>query len=725
MKPHCIALLALALAAGAGPSGAAEPEAAELAKELTGEKPAAERTAEQRDAAYATVLDALMPDLGAEDVGKRSGPTRTIERIAFHASRPGAEADRAACSRAIAARLGPDVPALASTWLIRMLERIGRAEAVPALGTALGDKDPNVRESARRALQKNSAREATAPLVKAVASADTPEWRAALLNALAERRDPAALDTLVKAAASDNDAVRTAAVAGLGKLGDKAGAAPIAAALAQGSPAARQAAADAYLMLADALAAAGDRAAALGLYKKLLAADCPPFARCGAVVGVAKAGGVDELPALLTALADPHTSLRGACVEALCVLEGEKATAAIAAHVAGAAPAARLALLQALARRGDKRALPAFIAAVEDADPAVRAQAVRGLGLLGDTAEVPLLLKVAAQASAAQETARRSLEAIRGDGIDKALLAALDGDDLKLRAEAIRGLATRRFAAATPALLKAAEDADGGLRAEALKALGALAPTEAMAAVAAVLVKAQDDGTRNEARDALVNIARRDLDVEKRSEAVLKALETASGPARLALLAAAGRIGGDKCLAAVRTAVKDQDDKVKDAAIRALADWPDAAAAPDLLEIARTAAAETHQVLAIRGYIRVCRIQSSRPAAETAKMLIAGLETAKRPDEKRQAISGLAEARDLAALQAVVPCLDVEALREEAAHAAVRIGRDIWNHAANAEAVKAAMQKVLEVTKNDGLRKQAQDTLDRAQQKLRETKPAK
>ncbi|HPD17202.1 MAG TPA: HEAT repeat domain-containing protein [Planctomycetota bacterium] len=725
MRRHCIAILALTIAVWAAPLGAGEPDPAELTKEFTGEKPASERTPEQLDAAYAKVLDALMPDMGNEDPNKRGGPTRTLERIAFQASRPGAEADRAACAKAIAARLGPDVPPLARTWLIRMLERIGRAEAVAALGAALGDKDENVRESARRALQKNSAKEATLALIKAVATADTPAWRAALLNAIAERRDAAALDTLVKEAASDNDDVRTAAVRGLGKLGDKAGAAPIAAALAKGSPAAKQAAVDAYLMLADALTAAGDKALALGIYKKLLAADSPPFARCGAIVGIARAGGVEELPTILGSLAEPADGLLGASVEALCMLEGEKATPAIAARVQGAAPLVKLALLQALARRADKRALPTFVAAVEDADPAVRDQAVRGLGLLGDTSVVPLLLKVAAQASAAQATARRSLEAIRGDGIDKALLAALEGDDLKLRAEAIRALATRRFAAATPALLKAAEDPDGGIRAEALKALGALAPTEAMSAVAALLVKTQDDGTRNEAKEALVNIARRDLDADKRSEAVLKALETASGPARLSLLTVAGRIGGDKSLAAVRAALKDQDEKVKDAAIRALAEWPDAAAAPDLLEIARTAATETHQVLAIRGYIRVCRLQSNRPAAETAKMLIVGLETAKRPDEKRQAISGLAEARDLAALQAVVPCLEVEALKEEAAHAAVRIGRDIWNHPANAEAVKAAMQKVLEVTKNDGLRKQAQETLDRAQQKLREAKPAK
>jgi len=35
------------------------------------------------------------------------------------------------------------------------------------------------------------------------------------------------------------------------------------------------------------------------------------------------------------------------------------------------------------------------------------------------------------------------------------------------------------------------------------------------------------------------------------------------------------------------------------------------------------------------------------------------------------------------------------------------------------------MQKVLEVSRDDGLRKQAQETLDRAEQKLKEAKPRK
>jgi HEAT repeat protein len=273
---------------------------------------------------------------------------------------------------------------------------------------------------------------------------------------------------------------------------------------------------------------------------------------------------------------------------------------------------------------------------------------------------------------------------------------------------------------ATRALVKAAEDTDAGVRNEALKALGVVAPSAALAPVAAVLARTADDGTRNEAASALVKIAQRDPELEARSAPILTALNSSSGPARLALLAVVGRIGGQQSLAAMRTAVQDADQKVREAAIRALGEWPDASAAEELLAVAKSAASESHQVLAIRGYIRVCRIRANRPDAETARLLAAGLEAAKRVEEKRQALGGLAEARDIAALEAAVPYLSNESLKEEAASAAVRIGRDLWNR--HPEVVKAAMQKVLAVSKSDNLKQSAKETLDRAEEKLKQSR---
>ena len=721
MKLHRITLSVLCVLVNVVLLAAAEPNLADLTRELTGEKPAATRTPEQLDAVYGQVIDSLVPNLGNESVPGREGSYATLERIAFRAGQPSMEADRLACSKVLAAKLGPDVAPLARMWILRQLERMARAEAVSQIAAVLADKDPLVRESARRAIQKNPAPEANTALQRALAAADTPAWRVALINALAQRCDAANLGALKKEAAAANDDVRTAAVVGLSRLGDPSAAAIVAAAMNQGSPLARRIATDSYVRLADALVRNGNKAAAREIYQKLLGMD--GHWKCAGIIGIGRVGGAEDLPTLFAAAADQDANIRGACVEALCLLEGQQVTAAIDAQVKSSKPEVRLALLQALTRRGAKGSLPTFLAAVEDPDEAVQAAALAGLGTIGNLTAVPVLLKAAAGSGVTQEAARQSLQMLCGAEVDQAMVAAMGQQEPKLRVEAIRALAARHVVAATPTLIRAADDAESSVRSESLKALGLVAPSEALAPLAALLVKTEDNGTRTDAGDALVKIANRDQDFDNRCDPILAALAKSSGPARLALLGVLGRIGGQKSLDAVRAATKDADEKVRDAAVRSMVEWPDALAAADLLEIAKTAPRETHQVLAIRGYIRVCRIRTNRPGVETAKLLAAGLEAARRPDEKRQALGGLADCHELEAFRAVVPCMNDKDLKEEAAIATVHIARDVWNR--DPQAVVDALHKAMEISRNENLKHDAQECLERAQQKLKETKAKK
>lgn len=717
MKRFSIIPLSVAmLVASAELMAAAEPNLLDLTRQLAAEKPAPQRTPEQLDAVYLKVIAALIPDMASDDAGKRGNAQTTLERIAFNASRPGSEADRAACSKAIGATITADLPSLTTAWMIRQLERIGRDEAVPYLVKLLDAKDTQIRDCARRALLKNSATEAGDALRKALPSSDSPAWRIAIINALASRREPATLSTLLTEAASDNDDVRIAAMSGLAKIGDKAAAQILAAAMNKGSPAAKRAATDSYLLLADTLADKGDNAAALGIYSAILPSQ--GYLKCAAVIGIGRAGSASNLPVIFEAIATADPKLHAASVDALVLLKGQDVTAAIADRARNADTHAKPALLRALARRGDKSTLPLFLAAADDADEPTRIEAIRGLGSLGDAATVPLLLKIAATTGNPQETARESLQRLDGDTVDKAILAAMNENESKIRLEVIRALAARRVAAATATLLESAQHADPGVRSESLKALGGIAAIDALAPVAALILNAQDDAARANAADAIARIAGREADLEKRAQPILATLQSSTGPARLSLLRVLGRIGGNNSLLAVRAALLDNDPAVKDAAIRSLADWPDAAPADDLLAIAKNATDQTHRVLAIRGFVRVVRQQSGRPSAQTASMLADALQAANRPDEKKQIIGALAEVRHVLALDALLPCLTDTNLAAEAANAAVRVARDIVND--QPEKVKAAMAKVLAVANNADLRKQAQETLDRAELRLKQ-----
>ena len=232
--------------------------------------------------------------------------------------------------------------------------------------------------------------------------------------------------------------------------------------------------------LAETLAAAGDKAAALNLYKNMLAHG--GHLKCAALIGIGRCGSPSDLPMLLDALADQDVKVRGACVEALGLFQGEEATAALAAKMNTPNPETKLAVLQALARRGRKSTMPLFMTAAQDADEAVRVAALAGLGTVGNAAAVPLLLKAAATSGNAQEAARQSLQALPGADVDAAILGAVGDKDAKIRVETIRAMAARHVVAATPSLLRAAEDSEANVRHESLRALAVVAPSNALGA---------------------------------------------------------------------------------------------------------------------------------------------------------------------------------------------------------------------------------------------------
>lgn len=686
---------------------AAQDPSGEMLKELTGEA-AARRSPDELLAAYGKLLSQLIPGMGASNIPEQASAQQAYQKLCFHVSRPGAENERSALCRATAAALTPQTPMWARVWMMRQMERIGRAEVVPALAAQLADREPLVRETARRALQNNPAPEAAAALRKALEQATDPSWKSALIDALAYRPAPENEPVIMKFAADPDDDVRSSAFAALAKAGAKSAADAIAAGMKTGSPRARAAATDAYLLLADRLVAAGDKAAARAIYGRLLSAE--GHLRCAAIVGIGKVGQPDDLKIVLDAMADDDLRIRGAAIEAIGLMASPQVMNAISEKVRIAPAAMKASLLRALANRADRSMLPTFAAAAADADENVKIEALKGIALVGDASVVNMLLTTAAAGGRPQEFARTALDRISDKAADAALLAALQQADPKVAGEAIRAISTRRIEQAAEPLVKFVEHSDAQVRQEAARALGVLAPPAMADRLIALLGKA-DDATRNELINSIAMVCRRAADDDARADVPLKALPAAQGAVRAAILNILARIGGGKALAAVKADLNNADAAVQDAAVRALSDWPDFAAAGDLLALAKATANDRHKVLALRGHVRLVSAATDRKPEERLDMYSAALALATTPDVKRQILGGLGEIRTIPSLKLAAPLLDDAAVREEAANTCVRIARDTGN--AEPQFVKATMEKVLAITRDKNRAKEAQEVLDR------------
>jgi HEAT repeat protein len=587
--------------------------------------------------------------------------------------------------------------------LMKMLENTGRAEVVPALTKELDDKDPLIQESARRALQNNPSPEAAAALLTALNAAKTPDWQTANAIALGSRSDAAAVAAIAKVAAGTDADEAKAAVTALGNIGTPAAVKAIEA-IPVGSPS-HQMAMNSLFHSAEKMVANGQKAAAADIYRSLYTPDQAKLNRIAALHGLALSMGAAAIPMLAAALTGTDTELSAAASSFIPEIPGSDATRALAKLLPETPPAGAILLLGQLGERGDVAARPEVAQDVKNADAGVRIAAIDALAMVGTAADVPLLAGVAAKGPGPEaDAARDSLAHLKGADVNAALLRVASAGAPAARAEGIRALAARGAKDSVPQLVGLLRDTNSVVRTACVSALGVLGDATSVQPIVTALTAATTDDQRTAESNAMVAIINRLPDHTVAAGPILAALPGANNEARLTLLDLLKNTGGADALQAAQAATTDPNADVSDTAVRTLAAWPDSSAMDDLLAIAKTSTSQAHQVLALRGYVRLVGIADMTPDQKVA-LVQAAMPLAKRVEDKRLVLSGLAAVKDPAALKAVDGYLDDPALQEAAAASAVEIARGLGGTAG--PGVVDLMKRVIQLTQN-------KDTIDKA-----------
>jgi hypothetical protein len=494
---------------------------------------------------------------------------------------------------------------------------------------------------------------------------------------------------------------------------------------------------DARLRCADRLAAAGQKEAAARVYADLWDSRNPVQICCGALRGLAAVRGREMTGPLLATVfgARPgaHYELAAVAAQELEKLRDPAVIGAI--NVAGPrreTPERFALLVDVLAAQGDVAAdalviklaeamlspdASATSAPLDDEQRAalasMRLAGVRALANVG-TSDAALVLARAAGAAdwsvVEREAARKSLARLRAGGTDEALVKAAKDAEPLVCVELLRGLAARRCRTAVALFLEQARQPDERVRAAALEALGALARGTDAPALVTLLVSAQPDAVRKAAEEATIAVCGRIEPAEQRGAPVLTAWDGANPIVQTSLVRVLGRVGGAGALEKIRAARQSGEADLVDAAVRALADWPDAKVLDDLRAIAEHSDSETQRVLALRGYVRLLGLPSDREPGATAAMYAKAFELAQKPDDKKLVLAGLASVAHPDALRLAVRCLSDDALRAEAEVALVPIARTA-GPLVPAEA-QAALEQVAADTKNENTRKAAREALE-------------
>jgi len=546
----------------------------------------------------------------------------------------------------------PETTQEGKIFACRMLRYISPDVAIPALAALL--PDPKLSHMARFALQGIDDPSADQALIEALNKVKPP-LKPGIIDSLAQRHCAAAVKAIAPLM-NDNDANTVlAAINALGRIGTKEASTALAAAkvsLAFSTDLKR-----ARLNCATMLIKTDPQAAAT-VFQQLYSERNPDPIRAAALIGLARTDPAKTTPEVLALLDSKNKRLKQTARGLL----KELPVGALIGGMGKLSPENQVRVIQVLADRGETAAEKAMLNLTKSFDETVKTAAFAALGRLGGAASVKPLLDAT---MAGNTVAFKSLcELNNANDVDDAILNQLETVDDATKIRLIQALAIRKTARALPKFFKIAEGTWSHSCKAAIDAIGTLATEKDFPAIADLMLKTDNTDKLSAIEAAILTASQRITDHKTCTAPLADAYAKASGEIKYAIIRALGSLGCRQSLTILRSALNDSDEKLKDAAIRGLANWPNKEVAELLLDLAKNANTETHRVLALRGYIRL---------ADNLTMYKKAAAVAEHPAELKSIISGAAKFETVAAHDFISGFLDNKAVKAEARQALKKI----------------------------------------------------
>ncbi len=622
-------------------------------------------------------LDTILKDLAGYDFAVGVGaPMRLKAYVLAHKDDPVARKDAEA---RLLAFIESGATAGGRMEACRSLSLIGSAAAVPVLGKLLRDSETT--DMVRYALERIPGPEAEAALLAALDETEG-DVRLGIIFSLGARSDASvpALESLARG--RDRDAA-AAAVQSLGRIGGDEASRVLSSLLLRGArEPLRSEIFSAQLAAAERFLREGRKPQAAALYNGILTSSPPSLFRGAAFKGKISATEADVDGLILGALSGDDSVLHEAAIAEIPEVFGPEDIGRITPYLGKLPEAGEIQLLRVLAGYPASAVSRDIAAALESPSEAVRREALRSLGRAGDAGVVGSLAGRAATTKGVEQTlAREALWRLKGADVDEAVSKNLAAaEDEAVRAELVQAVGERRIKGAKPGLVGIIKSGPAAVRLRAIRALRDISSQEDIELLMELLFGLQDETAREEMQNTIAAVARANPREVARGDLAEARLSRESDPRKKAdLLRLLGKIGDDSALPLVRSGLSDPDPAVRDAAVRALADWPTNAARDDLERIARTTSELNHKVLAIRAYVRAIGLEPFRAPEAVVGDILKILALDPRPEEKRLVLGLLARYPCPEALKAAESLVSDESVRKEATLAVERIRTALAN----------------------------------------------
>ncbi len=584
----------------------------------------------------------------------------------------------------------------------RQLAIIGGKDAVAPLAALLDDD--KLAHMARYALEPIADPAVDAALRNALGKLKGLHL-VGVIGSVGVRRDAVAVGQLAVMLRDSDRQVARAAARALGSIGTSAAGAALQKAL-PGAPAGNQLdVCEGLLRCAEALAVQGERKEAIAIYDQLRTAKAAHQVRGGALRGAILTRGGAGVALLREHLRSDDYILFSAATQTALEMPESDVTRALTGELGGLSEDNKIMVVQTLGYRGDAAANAALAKAAESGPKAVRLAAIRAMTEIGHISAMSALVKLLGDGDGdISRTATECLAALPGEQVDAGILAMLKGTDSDAQLTALDLVGRRRMTSSVPALLVLARNSQGQVRTGALRKVGELGAADDLGALLVLMLDLRESRDLDAARQALTALCGKAGDPDLCTEKLAELLARAKPQQKVALLRVLAGIGDAKSFEAVRSALNDKEPEVQDAAVRALANWPDATATQVLLDIFAGTRDATHRALALRGATRLLGL-GAWSSSDTLKVCGRLMSAAKNSAEKRLVLGCVAKVPDIGAVDIVEPLLSDSTVKTEAEFAMLGVARSTMG--SDRDQAKRVAERMLKQSRNQGVRRQA------------------
>jgi HEAT repeat protein len=695
----------------------------ELIDQLTGKAQAPQRDAAQLTQAYQKAIDYLLPLMSADDVGSRFNPQITFQNLGSYASRPGAEAERQILAKVIFQTLEQrQMPDTVRHWFVLQIERIGKGESVPALAKLMASEDKNLRDYARRALEKNPDPATTEVLLKELANAKEPAWKIGLINSLGQRNAESAIPQIAKALDDPDEKIAAAAVTALSNIGGKKSIQALISAIEKPNSPIYQKASQGLMDIAGEMAANKNTAAAAEIYETLYenatkaahdSGNPNPFnIRAAAVNGLIICKPERGIRELVTIMQEGDPKTHSFVIQAARLSPGMEPVQALGKMLPKLDPDAQVQVLGVIGDRRDLSSINYVKELLHSDAELVRLAAVDTMTKLADALAAESLFDIAVNGSdPVKEAAYEGLALMKGPSVEVLIKAKSLSGDAPSRVTAIGVLGQRHVSDAEKSLLLFAAEDNEDTSAAAFSALTNFADSVDIATLVNLLAHAKSNKARSSGVTTLRSILAKTKDKDNAAKIIIAQMEKTDSSTKLALITTLDALGGPAALKTVTEAAQSSDENTRNAGIRTLSNWPDYEAAKILLDIASNPDTSlTHYVLATRGALRLIQNNESAPLDERTTLCIQAFDNARRDEEKRQAIAVMAFLPDSKAADKLLELVKDENFKAEAGLAAVQLAAGMLG--TDRQTARDLAQKILDLNISEDINRRAESVIN-------------